>query len=94
MSAAIMTEPTRRRRNPPNRRTKADRVQVLLKPHIRMEMTALAEAEGFSSVGLLGRQLIKEALAARGLTEQVMLSKWHAAMSEAALEGTTHPFAH
>lgn len=98
MSAAILENamseaPEKPKRRKVNRRTEKDRVQVLLKPHVRNRVAKLAEDEGLDSLGLMGRQLIMEALAARGFDVNTMLAEWHAEMSEYALRGETHPFA-
>lgn len=98
MSAALMeTEPSEapapRRRKKVNRRTEKDRVQVLLKPHVRLAVATVAEEAGLDSLGLMGRELILEALAARGYDANTMLANWHREMSEYALRGETHPFA-
>lgn len=93
MSAALMELNQETPRRKVNRRTEKDRVQVLLKPHIRNRVSKIAEAEGFDSLGLMARELILEALAARGFDVKTMLAEWHAEMSACALNGETHPFA-
>lgn len=94
MSAAVVEiDPQRPKKKKVNRRTGKDRIQVLLKPHIRMRMSRMAEDEGFDSLGLFGRQLIMEALEARGFPANRLLSDWHAELSLAAQEGEQHPFA-
>lgn len=90
MSAALAEETPRRKRR--RSRSWVDRVQVILKPYIRMRLDPMA-AEAGMSTPLFARELILEAMEARGYPRQKLLADWHVAMSEAALNDERHPYA-
>jgi hypothetical protein len=88
MSAAIMEKEPRETRKTNKSR---DRITILLKPHVRMRLHRISKEEGLS-YQLMTRQLVMEALAARGFTNNAMLADWHLEISEAVREGKKHPF--